>query len=279
MPIDRSSYYPEVPGNDNCEGPGLNDRRGGLFDNDTTGPDQSCATESPSAPPPAPAHAHAETPAGTGPEPEGPLQNSDPATLAAHFLSWVLSPLLMPVYGIVFAFTLSILIITPLPSKWAYTGLVAGIDVLLPLIAVFVLKKTGVVSDYGLNNRKERLIPYFVMVLCYLATAWLLATKGAPSWLAMFFAGGAAACIINQIVNLWWKISAHAAGIAGIVALLIRIARQGWPMPALFGWIVACVALAGLLGAARVWLGRHTPWQVIAGFAVGFASVYILTAI
>ena len=53
----------------------------------------------------------------------------------------------------------------------------------------------------------------------------------APMWLTMFFAGGAVAGIVELIVNHWWKISVHAAGVAGIVALLVRIMHDGYPAP------------------------------------------------
>ena len=40
----------------------------------------------------------------------------------------------------------------------------------------------------------------------------------------------------------------------------------------IIGLLIA-IGLSGILGTARVWLGRHTAWQVIAGYAVGFLSV------
>ncbi|MDE5795836.1 MAG: phosphatase PAP2 family protein, partial [Muribaculaceae bacterium] len=111
------------------------------------------------------------------------------------------------------------------------------------------------------------------------ATAWFMSLKGAPLWMSMFFIGGAVAGIINLVVNFYWKISAHSAGIAGIVAMLLRIMRDGFPEPSTFSWLIAVILLSGLLGAARVWLGRHTVCQVLAGYAVGFCSVFFITLI
>ncbi|MDE6804392.1 MAG: hypothetical protein K2J29_07160, partial [Muribaculaceae bacterium] len=133
--------------------------------------------------------------------------------------------------------------------------------------------------DIGLNGRKERLLPYIITILCLGATAWFMSLKGAPLWMSMFFIGGAVAGIINFAVNFYWKISAHSAGIAGIVAMLIRIMRDGFPEPSTFSWLIAVILLSGLLGAARVWLGRHTAGQVLAGYAVGFCSVFFITLI
>lgn len=270
MPIDTSSYYPEVPSQgDDRDAYSLNRREVGLFE----------AGDTPKAP-----DNDAPQPQ---PEPEKKSRNKDDAesgaerfaTIVSNVLSWVLVPLLMPVYGLILAFGLSILDVAPMGMRVVFTLIVAGIDLAIPMLLIVLLKKLGMIDDLGLNGRKERLIPYIITTVCYFATAWFMAAKGAPLWLSMFFAGGGLASLINLIVNFWWKISAHAAGIAGVVALLIRIEKDGSPEPELFFWMMLSIVLAGLLGSARVWLGRHTVWQVLAGYVVGFCCVFFLTMI
>lgn len=272
MPIDTSSYYPEVPSPDGDDSFSLNKREGGLFGmpEPMPGPDDKKETE-----PPVPSTP--STQKWSKDDPESPLEKA--VTGISHLLSWVLVPLLMPVYGLMLAFGLSVLDVTPMHLRVNFTMIVAGITVAIPMILVVVLKKFGLVDDIGLNNRKERLIPYIITIIAYGAAAWFMAAKHAPLWLSMFFAGGAVAALINLLINFRWKISAHAAGIAGVVALLIRIAKDGYPEPELFTWLLITIGLAGLLGSARVWLGRHTVWQVVAGYAVGFCSVFFLTMI
>ncbi len=195
----------------------------------------------------------------------------------AHVISWLLVPLLMPVYGIILIFNLSILSLSPATTKLVFTLIVFGINFIFPLLMVLLLKKMKLIDDIGLNGRKERLIPYIISIVCLGGTAWLLWNKGVPMWVAMFYAGGALAALINMIVNFKWKISAHAAGIAGIVAMLIQITKDGFPMPGMTLWIAGAILLAGLLGSARVWLGRHSLMQVLAGSAVGFICVWGLS--
>lgn len=201
------------------------------------------------------------------------------ADIFATILSWVLVPLMMPVYGIMLIFHLSVLSLTTPATKHIITLIVAGFDVVLPMLLVYLLKLFGLVSDVGLNERKERLIPYMITMVCMTGTAIFIYMKGAPLWVAMFFAGGALAALINTVINHWWKISAHAAGIAGIVAILIRIYISGLPTGNILPWLIAAIILSGLLGSCRVWLGRHTVWQVLAGYATGFLSVFLLTMI
>ena len=197
----------------------------------------------------------------------------------ATFLSWALVPLLMPVYGVLLAFNVSILDFTPMSVKTVFTLVTAAFTVAVPALLVFLLKRTGLVQDIGLNGRKERLIPYIISIVSMAGTGAFMWYKGAPLWLVMFFAGGAVAALVNLIINFRWKISAHAAGIAGIVALLLRILRYGFPMESAFIWLLITIGLAGLLGTSRIWLGRHSVWQVVAGYAVGFSAVFFMTII
>lgn len=198
----------------------------------------------------------------------------------AHLLSWVLVPLLMPVYGVMLAFGLSILSFTDFSVRLTFTAVVAAFNVAVPALVVLLLKRLNIVSDLGLNGQKERFLPYVVCIMSLVGTALFMHFKGAPQWLVMFFFGGAAAGIVEVIVNRWWKISVHAAGMAGIVALLLRMMETGdYMSPSIHAWTVVAVALAGLLGSARIWLGRHTLMQVFAGYAVGFSGVFLMMSL
>ena len=66
---------------------------------------------------------------------------------------------------------------------------------------------------------------------------------------------------------------------AGLVAMLVRMSHTPMVNPDVLTWLIVAVACAGLTGSARLWLGRHTLAQVLAGYAVGFCSVYFLTMI
>ena len=196
-------------------------------------------------------------------------------TGVSNFLSWIFVPLMMPVYGAIIAFTLSILSFNMLSVRVLFIGLVAGINLMLPISVIIILKRVGVLSDYGVNRRSERSLPYLIGIVCLIATAVLLYFKHAPLWFVAFYIGGALAGIIELLVNLRWKISAHAAGVAGVVALLTYLVLYDFSLPSAFGWLVGAVAIAGLVGSARILLGKHSVWQVLAGYAVGFAAVYI----
>ncbi|MDE6804994.1 MAG: hypothetical protein K2J29_10220, partial [Muribaculaceae bacterium] len=122
MPLDTTSYYPDVPSSE-PEAGRAGQPRAEVEKNDSP------------APVPAPR-----------PEPaEGPKW----LTLACNILSWVLVPLLMPVYGVMLIFGLSILDIAPMHTRVLFTIIVFIFNVGIPMGMVMVLKKAGVVEDIG----------------------------------------------------------------------------------------------------------------------------------
>jgi membrane-associated phospholipid phosphatase len=73
------------------------------------------------------------------------------------------------------------------------------------------------------------------------------------------------------LINLHWKISIHAMGIAGPLTALIYL----FGLPGLI-----LTLIVPLVGWSRVYLKRHTPWQVIIGTILGFVltatQIYLL---
>lgn len=195
----------------------------------------------------------------------------------SQFLSYIFSPLLVPTYGMILASFLSVLSVLPARVLCTTVAITFVITCIIPACGIMAMYKTGFVSDPGLNTRTERSLPYALTVLCYIGCCFFLYRAGAPSWLTMFYAGGGAAALISAVVNLKWKISAHAAAMGGLVAMLFRIAAMHQSVVDLNIWISVIVALAGAVMTARVYLQRHTLMQVIAGCANGFLCVWLLT--
>lgn len=192
---------------------------------------------------------------------------------AAHFLSTVLSPLLMPTYGIFLVLWVSVLCLLPYGTRVAVLLVGMGITCILPLIFVSVLRHFKMVSDLHVEVREERLIPYLFTALCYAVAAYYLYYCHSPQWFTMFMVGSAITVVMVAMINLKWKISAHMAGIGGIVALVYQLHVQGLSAFDLLWLLCLTVMVAGALGSARLALKRHDLWQVLAGVIVGFLCV------
>lgn len=195
----------------------------------------------------------------------------------SEIFSVLFSPLLVPTYGMILAAFLTILRYLPVNLLCTAVGITFVITCLIPVSIIMALFRSGMVSDPGLNERKERYLPYGAVVLCYLGCGFFFFKASAPLWLPMFFAGAALATVINVAVNYWWKISAHAAAMGGLVALLFRIVASHYALYNMNLWLSAVIILAGAVMTARVYLGRHTLWQVLAGCANGFICVYLMS--
>ena len=74
----------------------------------------------------------------------------------ARFFSTVLSPLLMPTYGVFLALWVSVLCYIPLGTRLMVILVVFGITCILPMVFIAVLHNAKIITDKRLDNRRER---------------------------------------------------------------------------------------------------------------------------
>ncbi len=203
------------------------------------------------------------------------MTTDTPATRArwAQILSDVFSPLLTPTYAMIMAMWLTPMRVLPESTRLMATAIVAVLTAVIPCLAIVVLMRLHRISDRAISDRRQRLVPYSVAVVCYLAAAWTMHRFGAPAWLPLFFLGGGLATAIDTAINFRWKISAHTTGIGGCAGMMAWFALSGFGDPAALIWLSALIVLGGAIGTARLALERHTFAQVIAGFIVGTGAV------
>ncbi len=209
----------------------------------------------------------------TEPNPSAPTPPSGNKKLltAAHILSGILSPLLVPTIGLIIAMTLTGMVILPASTRAGATLGVFFITCMLPMFLIFILMKAGKVSDLSISNPAERAIPFAGTILCYLGAALYVYTLHAPVWLMIFFIGAALVTSLAMLVTHRWKISAHTSGLGGLTGALCWLAWQG--MFVVSGPAVVSFALLmlGCVASARLILGHHTPAQTAVGAATGAA--------
>ena len=197
----------------------------------------------------------------------------------AKFISTVLSPLLTPSYGLFMALSISPKVLDSTGARIKLLVIFFGITCVLPMATIAVVHNFKFIRDKRMIKREERLIPYITGTIYYAVAVWYLAYTHEPQWLVMLCAGGALACLISTIVNLKWKISAHMAGMAGVLGMLwqldamnLEVISPAWMM--LF--IVVAIMLCGVLGTARLLLKRHDVFQIVAGFINGLLCVSLM---
>ncbi len=208
---------------------------------------------------------------------------------AANLLSIFFHPLLIVTY-------MSLVLLWTNPFSFGLRHVTEGDTILiiivmttvtLPAIAVLMMKMLGWITTFRMEDSKERIGPYIVSGIMYL-TLYLHVTKAEsfPVSLRVAVLGSMLALWICFFINNFLKISAHAAGMGGLVALVALTkmkfgydhAQIGIPghvnlvLP-LDYLLYGAIFLAGLVCTSRLILQTHSLKEIYLGFLVGFGSL------
>jgi membrane-associated phospholipid phosphatase len=132
--------------------------------------------------------------------------------------------------------------------------------ILLPVCYLVWLVRRGMVTDFDVQLREQRIRPMVFTVACA-GLAWLVLLAGAaPSHMVILAGAMWVQTAIVFAITLRWKISVHCTAAAGAATVIWSL--LGTPLPLLIG--VPVVAWS------RVRLRRHTLAQTVAGTLLGF---------
>lgn len=186
--------------------------------------------------------------------------NGDSKEALAEFISTISNA---PLVAIVIFITINYFLSTD--GSWALYALTSAFFAgVVPIIIGFIwTRRKNIESDMPV--KEDRFYPLLLVILSYIIGVVVLYLMGAPALTTVLMV-----CYLNNttlvfLINLHWKISIHAMGLAGPLTALIY----------LFGWTgLILTLLLPVVGWSRVYLKRHTPGQVIIGSILGF----VLTA-
>lgn len=186
----------------------------------------------------------------------------------SHLLSVLFHPLLVVLYAYALLFALGTYhSYLPHAIKRVVLFVITIDTVIIPLLIILLLKHMGWVSSVTLDQQRERLLPLAFTVVVYIFTLFLLRRIGLSLVLLKLLLAGTLVLLSALGITAWWKISCHAMGMGGLVGFMLWATMAGLLRGPLL--LLISVALSGLLLAARLLLGSHTPAQTYAGYAVG----------
>lgn len=195
------------------------------------------------------------------------------STHLAHALSMALHPLVLPIYLLIVLFTRTAFGTFPLSLKWYLSVVVLLGGVVVPMVAVGLMRYMGFLSNLHLQLRSERLRPLLIGAAAYVVAALAISFVPQAVFLRKFLLAAACCELMCLFVSLNWKISLHLTGMGAAVALLAVLNVLG--LSNLFATLSCAILLSGLLASARLYLGYHTPLQLLAGFAGGYALTWL----
>lgn len=183
-------------------------------------------------------------------------------------LSWGLHPFLQPLYLMALLLTCTVFAGYPVLVRLYLLGVVVLYTMLIPLLALGVLRSLGRVSDFRIDNRNERIFPLLIGAVCYLLCALTLGRIESAAFIRKFMVAAACCEMMCLAVSLRWKISLHLTGMGALTAMLVVMNFIG--VGNMFVPLSAVVVASGALASARLYLGCHNGAQILAGFCGGF---------
>lgn len=190
-----------------------------------------------------------------------------------QWLSNCFHPLLALTYVAIVLCIFTPMSMLPFKVQAFFVGMVAFYTFLLPALVIVLMHICHVVGHWSLRDRRDRALPFFTNFVCYLVNAVVMHRYGfLPSWVLIAYDGAVFMAFVLWVVSLWWKISAHAIGLASastyyLVLLLL------FPTMVPLWFCMLAIVITGAVGSTRVYLGRHTLAQVGAGALTGIVSI------
>ena len=146
------------------------------------------------------------------------------------------------------------------PRKYGVAAVAVLFGAVIPFIYLLALLRKKKVTGIDVPVRLQRTEPYLVCVSIYLVGFLILYLLRASLPVSALMFCYAANTFVVSLINMQWKISAHAMGASGPLTLLAMT----------FGWkVLPLFSLVPLVAWARVELKVHTRGQVVAGALLG----------
>lgn len=195
-------------------------------------------------------------------------------SIVSQLISVFAHPLFIPIYSAWILFNSNNYLtyaISPKLQDFLYLFIFV-ITYLIPAVLTWILWQKGWVSSLELEEKKERTLPLFLTLCCYIVSVYFLISLPIPRILGLTMMGASLALLCTLLINFRWKISMHMIGAGGLMGLFYAFGRF-FHFPSL-PILVSISILSGLIAAARLYRGAHTPAQVYAGFGIGFLLEY-----
>lgn len=200
-------------------------------------------------------------------------------TRLAFILSIIGHPLLMPTYllGIIIGISPEVIGLSSMPmmTSAALLGVIFVYTFAIPAYAIYLMKNWGIIQSMTLEKLQDRRYPYLFTALLYGLFGGFLYFK-IPNLYAIGFLIMVIAFIILLIawISLWWQISAHAAGVGGVIGTLAMMIIKFGAFELFFAFL-ATLIFSGYILSARLALQAHTTLQVFWGLVLALLTTIV----
>ncbi|MBT1704981.1 phosphatase PAP2 family protein [Chryseosolibacter indicus] len=194
----------------------------------------------------------------------------------SRILAYVFHPLLIATYLFFLLSNLLPTALEPIPpaSHDLFIGLIFIVTFLLPVLNIGILKAFGTLKSFEMQDRKERIIPFFLISIIYVCITYLFYTKTRISindnFLRLMIVIDLLV-VVSTLVTCFAKISIHSVAAWGIVGILILLNKMT-EVNTLFYPSIIAIILTGFIMSSRIQVGAHSLKEVLWGSILGLAT-------
>lgn len=197
----------------------------------------------------------------------------------ADILSVMVHPILIPLFGLIIIYSSpTLLSFIPVQLKRMIFVLVVVNNVIIPLALAAILYARGAITTFNARDRNERVILLTFSLVMYTLTAYLLLRLQVSSLFRAYFISIAVVTLITLMITTVYRISLHAAGIGGLLVLIIFMIIL-YDISMVWQLISVIIVGAAVL-SSRIYLEDHSPAEVwtglLAGIAVMGSSMFLI---
>lgn len=193
--------------------------------------------------------------------------------MTARIVSMLLTPFYLPVVGVLAIFVFSYLSTFPWQFKISLVLMVYLFTVLIPTLLIHIYRQYHGWTLIQLGQKERRMMPYAISILCYFGCFYIMNLLHLPHLITSVLVVALVIQVLCAIINVWWKISTHTAGIGGVLGGLIAFSVVLSFNP--IWWLCLTIIASGVVGSSRIILRQHTLTQVTVGFFLGLVSAFV----
>lgn len=190
--------------------------------------------------------------------------------LISRIISYLFHPIFMPLYG-------AILMVGIPGESRIYNSLniislseFILLSLIIPIGSILIMKHYHFISALSIPNKEERFYPYLI-TLCSYILLFFLFKNTTPLNHIILAIGSCILCV--WLINIFWKISAHMAGMGGLIGIYCFFIGHN---NLVNSSLLVLILLSVLIGYCRYVLKCHSLMQLCAGFILGLANIYVV---
>lgn len=180
-------------------------------------------------------------------------------------------PVFVTFYGVLFITVSHVVAVSRMPENWLFwfLAMVFLSMTVIPMLALGILFRRFTAREWEAMPLNERSASAIAMGIIYIALYFSYRNFEPDPLIGIFIISAAVASILAGLLQKWIRLSFHAMSMAGVLVVVLFMARNGVSLvpPAIPVSII--LLLTGLVAWSRLSLNAHRPVEIYLGYSVG----------